>query len=322
MNIVYLTPRASFKTQLRSDTIFGLMCWGIEQVHGKNYLEDLLAAFHDQKPPFLISSAFPYRNDGKKKTLFLPKPTVGAPETEMTPGKMKSYKDYKKVALLPDDLFEKLRRGVISEKEFFDERMWENQPDPEITKDQIPHNNIDRLANTSKNLFYTEEYFIRNGGLYFFLKIFDKELEPKLKGVLQFFEHTGFGGDASSGKGSFELEISESDFELNLSDSTGQMNLSLYLPGDEEIQFYSGHPSKVWYQLETRKGKVGGRLFTPANVWKKSVTVFKEGSTFPKISGHQYYGTMPVVKERGEFQDFDVYYNGYALMVDVNLKGA
>jgi CRISPR-associated protein Csm4 len=56
---VYLKPKSSFMTWPSSDTIFGALCWAIYHVHGQSGLENILKHFND-KPKFILSSAFPY----------------------------------------------------------------------------------------------------------------------------------------------------------------------------------------------------------------------------------------------------------------------
>lgn len=70
MKTVYLEPKATFKTDLQSDTLFGLICWGIRQVFSEQKLEELLAQFAAGTPPFLLSSAFPFIR-GEKGTYII-----------------------------------------------------------------------------------------------------------------------------------------------------------------------------------------------------------------------------------------------------------
>ena len=318
MKIVYLAPKSSFRNPLRSDSLFGLLCWGIEEIFGVEKLETILLEFKKGKPPFLISSAFPYKLFQGEKILYFPKPTLKPINVEATPEKMGLYKEYKKTRWVPEDIFLSLRAGKLSLQEFFDQKIWEEIKKP--IQDAIPvmHNNIERISGASTKLFYTEEFFIENGGLFFLLDIYDQQIEPLFEGVFQFYSHVGFGGDASIGKGHFHLEMYDYQKFQDLEKAVSLLNLSLYFPSEAELEHIKNRPELTWYKLETRKGKSGGRFYTSPNVWKKSVTVFKEGSSFPKIDNQKVYGAFPVVQHFA----FPVYYYGYGMMIDFIEKGA
>lgn len=318
MKIVYLKPKSSFRNPLRSDSLFGLLCWGIEQVFGEEKLKSALNNFKERKPPFLISSAFPFKEQQGRKIRYFPKPTLKPVNVEADAKKMAMYKTFKKVRWMSEDIFFRLRRGELSLQEFFDKKMWENIEQPVKGAIPVMHNNIERITGASTKLFYTEEFFIDNGGLFFLLDISDQRMESMFEGIFQFYSHVGFGGDASTGKGSFDFVLEDYPHLETIEDAEGLLNLSLYLPSETEIKSIKNKPHQTWYKLETRKGKSGGRFYTSANVWKKSVTVFSEGSAFPKMNNNGVYGAFPVVQDFA----FPVYYYGYGMMIDFKEKGA
>jgi len=315
VKIIYLTPRTSFRNPLRSDTLFGLLVWGIKQIYGDDAVNETIALFNGGDPPFLLSSAMPFLNEGKEKILYFPKPAIPPVSGEITPDRMDDFKAYKKLRWIPRDMFNRIRRGELSIEEFFDKGDWKKIVPPFPGTQPVMHNVINRLSNASDNLFYTEEYFFPKGGLFFLLDIRKEGYEAYFKGIFQLYSHIGFGGDASVGKGHFHFETKEFDEDLKLDNAEHLINLSLYMPVEEELKAYCQRPEAVWYQIEMRKGKIGGRLFVTNDVWKKSVNVFREGGCFPRINDQKVYGNFPMVKEKNPpAQPFDVYYNGYALM--------
>lgn len=321
MKIVYLTPKAAFRNSLRSDSLFGLLIWGIREIHGLDRVEEIIQGFVEGKPPFILSSAFPFRTDEGKRSLFFPKPVIKPMRLQATPEVMVKYKDYKKILWLPEEIFSQFVKGELSGGDFFTGNLWEKIKNPLPKSVPVMHNTIDRIKGSSIELFYTEEYFIRNGGLFFLMDLNDPVLEEQLTGVFQFFEHIGFGGDASVGKAAFKFEVEDYQPEWLMNEAPQKMTLSLYFPRQDELDFYSEHERDTWYRLELRKGRVGGRLHIQSNVWKNSVTVFKEGSVFPSIPQKTMYGGFPIVKPKKKAQRFNVHYYGYPLMIGFNMKG-
>ena len=339
MKIIYLRPMSAYRNPFRSDTLFGLLMWGIHEIHGDDVVEELIELFRNGKPPFLISSAMPFSEEGNEMQLFFPRPLIPL-NCELKIEQMDQYKNFKKLTWLPQSVFEELYSGNLSMFEFFNDLEWLPYkdipywkgvpvPQPRIKTQTVMHNVIDRLSSSAGgeagNLFGTEDSFIEEGGHFFLMEIFQDDIFDLLEGVFQFYHHIGFGGDASIGKGAFQFQVSDYAQKFSNSNANSVMNLSLYLANREELIQFRNNPKLLWYQMELRKGKVGGKLFVTDNVWKKSVNAFREGSCFPKIDNHNVYGQFPIVKEglqKPEKIDeiFNVHYYGYALMIDYQQK--
>lgn len=316
MKVVYLKPKSSYKTVLYSDTIFGLLCWGIKTVFSEKDLLELLDKFSNNHPPFLISSAFLYKEDADGKIHFLPKPILKPPSlSKYTIENLSKIKEFKKVKLVNSKIFQKFIEGELTNQEFFEKELW-RESKMTLQTEQIQHNVIDRLSGITGEggLFYTEEYFHKNSGLYFLMKV-DKEAEKYILGSLAFLEHFGFGGDHSTGKGRFEVSIDECKFLREVDNPTHFITLSLYYPKKEEIVEYKNKPDDVWYHLQVRKGKIGGAFLHPEDFWKETVIMFAEGSTFPKININPI-GQNPVVKK----YPFEVQNYGYAFPIGMRKK--
>ncbi len=74
MKIIYLKPLSGYATPLRSDTLWGMLCWGIRHLWGDAKLAAFLTACEAGQPPFVVSSTFPCKRYGKDWIPFFPNP--------------------------------------------------------------------------------------------------------------------------------------------------------------------------------------------------------------------------------------------------------
>lgn len=74
MKIIYLKPLGGYATPLRSDTLWGLLCWGIRHLWGEDELADFIQKCNAGEPPFVISSTFPCKRYNKDWIPFFPNP--------------------------------------------------------------------------------------------------------------------------------------------------------------------------------------------------------------------------------------------------------
>ena len=316
MKVIYLKPRATWRTELRSDTLWGLVCWGVRYVWGEKQLLQMIAQYESGNPPFLISSAFPYRQKNGERILYLPKPLTRPFQlSEWTPKRMKAYKDFKKIAYVPLTTFLKLINGEITEEEYFlqHEREWKACKELVPKKYTYVHNSVDRLGGETDIYNATLFRSTPHTGLFFFLKILNPDYKPILQSLWPFFEHVGFGGDASIGRGAFQIEEKEIDDITIPGEPKRFITLSLYAPTTDEMTIYSRDPESTWYQLQVRKGRIGGKLYVTNHFLKQPVVMFKEGSSFPLMDKNNY-GRLQLVKNV-ETVPHKVYQYGYAFAV-------
>lgn len=320
MKIIYLYPRTSFKTSLRSDTLWGLLCWGIRYVWGEKILLQILEQFREGQPPFLVSSTFPFKRNESSNELFFPKPILKPFQfstEEINPEIMNLYKKYKKVTYVPLNIFNSFLAGELEEKAFFlkYQSQWKQYKTLAFNKEIVVHNSINRLSSSTfkeGGLYNNEEFFSPGDmGLFFLIKYYDEQYEKLLSGLWKFFEHMGMGGDTSIGKGSFYFKEEEFNELKSVDTPKSWITLSLYLPSTNERLYYVSKKGQLWYQLEQRMGKVGGKLFTTAHFHKKCLQMFREGSTFPILPEQEFYGQIELVKNVSELKH-KVYQYGYA----------
>ncbi len=319
MKIVYLTPKATFRTLMRSDTLWGNICWAIRMVYGNDKLEEFI-----EKEPFIISSTFPFLVDANNEKIpFFPKPFVWEEKSpisnnlsfkdkllEMT----KQKKQKKAITWLSKINFEKVINGENIIKD-------DNLTFPKQNSVAITRNKIDRIkggtlkVNDVGQLFHVEEFYFEqeNTGLFFLAKGNDFSL---LSGALRYLNHVGIGGDRSIGKGSFEISELQ-DFYLKMSKTSKFVtNLSLYYPTDDEFESFID--KDFTYQLEDRKGKLGFLNFQ--NVEKDALLFFKESSIFPNNSSIYYGKNIETNVSKINNLSHKVYHYGKGFMLNIDLK--
>ncbi len=56
---IFLKPNKRYITPIKASTLFGLICWQIQQIYGEDLLQKFLSSFtNDNTPPFQISDGF------------------------------------------------------------------------------------------------------------------------------------------------------------------------------------------------------------------------------------------------------------------------
>lgn len=322
MKVIRLQPKGTFRTEMSSDSIFGVICWGIHVLYGQEVLEDILGQFSEGSPPFLISAAFPYVEENGNIIYFFPRPILPPITGKLSGDYLDKFKKFKKIKWLSYEQFRKFQSGEWDENLFFLEDNWEDSPTPQMKTDIQMHNSINRLTGTTGegNLFYTPVYRIYNGGLYFLIKELKEGFTDYIIAAFRLFSHLGIGGDASVGKGTFEPEIDNFPYDLSISNGNSFIVMSYYYPRATETRYFSEKPNLTWYRLVHRKGKMGGILYPTGNTWKRSIHIFDVGSVFPKIPDASVIGDFPVVKAATEFQPFEVFFNGYPLTLEFKLQ--
>ena len=315
MRAIFLEPRGAYRNELHSDTLFGLICWAIRQVFSEARLVELLEGFAADRPPFLISSAFPCTKEGTTWKPFLPRPLLPPPDLDNR-GREEAQrlKRYKRLRYIPVDHFNQFLQGSYSEHSYYASEVWEDLVIPVPQPTDRLRSAIDRLSDTTDGegtLFARAEY--RAAGLFFLLDGQEAELVVK---ALRFLEDFGWGGGNSLGYGCFAATETESPLGKPVAEPARFVTLSLYCPRPAELEhFRAGEAGESWYELTVRKGKVGGHFLQTGDFWKRSVLMFTPGSTFPAMTGRSAYGCNPIVKGRRDGLPFDVQQLGYAFAV-------
>lgn len=323
MRVWKLEPKAPFhlgeketvleKTSdyIHSDTLFSAICNAYRLLYGNEELMDILKLFKDRKPPFLISSAFPYMNE----ILLFPMPKM--------PKKGFEEKKFKRVEFISQTIFESIARGedieeyVKAEELMQDNRvlvMSEEKSKQRIDKiwssKEVPRVVIDRKTSASNIYHFGEVSFARGCGLYFLMDLREMEYEKKVGAAIRVLGDEGIGGYRTYGKGLFKTELKE--VKMNIEPGNRYVTLSLYYPREEEISA----SNEGYYELINR----GGWIYSidAKNLRRRTVRMFSEGSVFKAVGGLKLYGDLANVKPE-EFAEHEVYRYGYAFPVPMEV---
>jgi len=349
MTAVYLEPQNGYKTPLRSDTLWGILCWAIRNVYGEDKLKDFIADYKGGNNNYTLTSCFPYIESDGKKTHYFPAPLLPV-KHEKIEGDYKTYaremtkrkKEKQRNFLTKEEFEHVLKRGEIPKNK--------SDISPKIDAFPVTRNTIDRLKGGTLQLeggqlFHVDEYHVQvkksiekitdledktsySAGLFFLVKG-DTQL---LKGALRFLQHTGLGGDRTVGKGWFKITYDENFTLVEPTDGNACTTLSLYHPKEGEINdFKSNHDNNLKhnkdndflnYKIEMRGGKLG--FFNYKQVQKDAIMMFEEGSVFPLNGAVQnQYGHNPIVLSPDPVNNpglhHDVSHYGMGFMVKMKL---
>ncbi len=328
---VYLLPHSTLRgRQLpRSDTLFGAFCWGIRLLFGATRLEQMLQAFLQRTPPFVLSSMYAYTQNDTHITHYLPKP-LADPYTppsfaDSPPGldELQAVKRLNAMQTVCENDFSDILRARKDDSHFYAEclaRLKQPPPTGGPISRVVPvsHVSINRLTGVGDHAgnFSTEERMFHDhdhrqqSGLFFCLRCCD-DFVDELRAAIYFLADTGIGGGSSTGNGHFRSIDIVDDLpyhEPSSNDSSHVVTLSLTYPDDDLKKLLS----RSWYGLERRQGKIESMYApVPDHVRKDSVLMLSEGSTFPKNGRHQY-GMNTIVCKAGHGLDFDVWHYGCA----------
>ena len=298
---VRIVPRSTFRP-LHSDTLFGAICFAIGQIHGDDVMTKTIEKFKG-KPPFLISSTFPYVKSDKDVVYFLPK--IIEDIKKIHNYNIDSFKILKSVKYVSIDVFKDWANGnidgtyilkninkyIVKSGLLFPK---ERQLKFSIKNLDVSRNQINRMSHIS-DIYYFNGYICKNIGLFFMIRLYDEEYDKLLRGALKFLRDRGFGKDISVGNGEFEIEeFSENKIFEQPKNQKCFLTLSRYTPSIDEINAFKVREN-LFYEIYTKRGRsFNGRL-------KKQVSFFIEGSTFPNLKETPYGRILHVQDKSVEY---------------------
>ena len=277
--LIYIKPLSTFP-KLHSDTLFGAITSAISELY-PDIVEDMLNEFNAGRPPFILSSAFPYIYNDDNKVRFYPKIILDYDSSDIS---RETLKKYKKINYIDEEIFLSLINGNLTELELLSDygKYFESGSllmskdygiDARISGNIIPNNSVNRLTNESEAIFYSQGDTFLNMGLFFTVYFFDEEYGDIIKNVFKFLKDRGFGRDLSTGKGQFDYEITDDLIdEFKIEEGNSFVTLSRYIPTSEDLNKINEYSS---YEIDSKRGRHhSGEI-------RKEVKFFKEGSTFP-----------------------------------------
>ncbi|WP_066636008.1 type III-A CRISPR-associated RAMP protein Csm4 [Desulfolucanica intricata] len=296
----------------RSDTLFSGLCYAWANVYGKDAATELLESFTAGKPPFRISSAFPF----KDKTYFLPRPLSPA----NLPGDEKSgysfTKEFNRLPLVSLEVFKQWVHGEAIDIKLIPE-MKEKLTAAALYQ-RVPRVQLDRVTCASGLFHAGLTVFNEDAGLYCLIAIEKNEIRKKLEGIFNWLGESGLGGMRSLGYGRFEPEWVRPGNEWtelwNSKHSKGAWCLlSLVHP---TVQERKNSLDSAFFEIVTRDGWAASP-FTIKQVRRKSCKMFAEGSVLPYLPT----GSMADVTPSGWENDLHALYRyGCALAVPVEVN--
>lgn len=343
---------SAFITPLQADTLFGHICWALLYMEGESELKKFLEIY-TTSPPFLTSDAFPegYLPRPILPPLSvhdMEQIEEGFCKTNGKVDKVKKFhllkylKKWKKDFIIQAEtlniirknytektLIVKMLKGELQSPHFEMVKHEKCKPvdlteDPDkkdktknthyLSKSEeisiVAHNTIDRISNTvagDGGYYQQEETFYRPGTrreIYIHDEYFS---EIRLKELLKYIGDAGYGKDASVGKGHFSIKNIEAVEWYSLTDANAIMLLSSCVPSEN-------NPTKGWYKLQTKYGKVGSVFSQTGNEgaehpFKKPLLQISNGSVFFCNPPIMYMGKMV---RNIHVQPYIVHY-GYAI---------
>lgn len=292
-----LRPESPWGTPLRSDTLYGLLLWRLNEDLGPEHCKNAIEAFRAGEPPFVLSSALP---EGQLPMPCLPPVPRAAFRTKVDDGLFQvagstgepllaallAFKKFRKLPWLPFAVW-KIHAPALSSEELF--AWYCAGAEGMYRKDDCfafaPHVTIDRRIGGARQggLFFTRErVFPRNTTLHLYART---EKPDFLLELLQRTGALGFGRDASTGNGRFgvaaDTSFDAADLELPpASEGSGAACLLLSACSAHDMSGVRG-----WYRVEAKRGKTGPGHGNP---FKNPFLLIREGSILTRLPSGPY----------------------------------
>lgn len=257
-----LMPRSPVVTPWRGDTLLGHILWMYAYRNGEEELVGLLDRASADPP--VVTDLFPMD--------ILPVPMLPLHLAEDD----KDRKKIKSIRWIPVAKWNELRKCLTSGA--LAKTLRELAPNEEAKPVAELHSTINRITGTTGE----------SGGLYTRVVRFHPEplhgyFVPGVLGenALELLEQVGlhgYGADASTGCGQFDVEEIGNQ-EWTIPDSANAwMALSRHLP-DPSLR-----PADGFYRLDTHYGRLGGAFANNGNVFKKPLLLYETGSLWRQMA--------------------------------------
>lgn len=287
-----ITPRSAFGTPLKGDTIFGQFCW--QAVMDGSLLKGGFEIWRDrynERPFAVFSSAFPVlREENDRRTYYFPVPSCPLHYYVRVSAEGKCFdvlsrlKEIKSKRWMPvsGEILKAVPRAeeLLSDRELFRRLTKKFAGDPEerisVSVSQH-HNTINRLTLTTGEgefaPYVMENTWYAPGVEFVIFVLFDEEATDveNIKRGFSSIGKSGFGRDASTGLGRFDLIECRERPLPDLSGTEYLYTLSPFVPSEEETV-------KIWYKPFVRFGRHGNLLATSRNPFKNPVLMADEGA--------------------------------------------
>ena len=302
-----LRPRSPFGTPLAGDTLFGHLCWALRLRRGAGGLGELLEGYTEGRPFAVISDAFPAG--------FIPRPALpGARAGRVFDPRLR--KEDKRKTWLPVSVSH-LPIGAWLDAAA------EPQGGNVVRTGVMTQNTINRMTGTTGTGPFAPRQveqivFARDALLECYATLDEARLPAQeLRRAAEDIGCTGYGRDASSGLGKFDVVALEDHTWPN----AGSAHAITLAPCSPEPAALDGED--CYYQPVTRFGRHGGTavLTGPAGPFKRPILMMRTAAflTFREAAprGHHGKGLGGVAQPISGVIPETVH-QGYAPLVPVN----
>jgi len=277
---VTLTLTRPLGTPIVSGTLWGHLAWAVRYLDGEAAVGEWLES--QAASPWLLSSAMPAG--------FLPRPMLRSARRSFANTDLKvleARKRRRKLAWIPEVRFNALRDQ--SSEPALDAGLADGQSvaagSPQRLR--VAHNTIDRCTSTTPDhggLYFKEDQFPTDASRHLTVFIQAPEADrDQIERLLAFVGENGYGRDASTGRGAFEVALSE---EKSLFGVQGTRAMSLSHGVITEAM------RSPRYKLHVHFGKLGGtRVNDEAGAFKYPILMACPGATFV-AGGDEPFGAM------------------------------
>jgi len=257
---------SSICTPLKGDTIWGHFVWGIANHEGDEAVEFFLNQSKTDKPPLVISSAFP--------SGMICRP-IPEPQEHIDSLSRDQYSQIKK----------EKKRKYISSNTYFT-KMTEEISDFEFVNSTVMHNSINRLTNSvvDGGLYATDEIWYKNNFFDIYI-LSDSYGADRIKQMSEWAFENGYGANSSSGNGNIEVTGTPVEVECSYK-SKKYMALAPFIQND--FSFIK----KLRSDIFVRTGKIGGAFVSKLSPWKKTVVLYDEGAVFESEEPISFIGQL------------------------------
>lgn len=305
---VTIKPVSGFATPLKGDTIFGHICWQL--AYEKSLiLDELLEDYH--KNPFAVfSSAYPqfFSEEDKAYVYALKKPDVpfecfvecGNLSKKEILEKKKEFKKKKWMLIKEGEVFSTFKddKKYLSDEEIIKKAIKGAIPEVKraaqkqgmksfISSFYQTHNSINRKTGCTGRAPFTpyrvkQEVYFPFTKLVVFAGIDESRITiEQIKLCLERTGESGFGKDASTGLGRFDLGDVDEISPMGSKEPNACYTLSPSVPEKEGLKDY-------YYSPFVRFGKHGDNLAKSANPFKNPVITADEGAVFFPKNGETF----------------------------------
>jgi len=251
-----------------------------------------------ERPPFVISSAFPVlRVGGKWEPLLFAPVSIFDGIGNLREGLRKAFKKIRFAevvsirALLRGDLPDK--RSIVGEALLasdFAGELWNNQFRLRLQVDRLGDRPMEGRLYEFGGLHLGDEV-----KLSVLLDFIDESCRPDVEAALRLLGDEGLGGDRTVGYGGFEIEHIDENFDPKLG-SGARLSLSLLHPSPDEVE-HGLLDAPAEYLITQRGG--WATASSGASFRRKLANMLAEGSVIQDL-GRRRYGNSPVTREGGD----------------------